>query len=519
MPMDFQDKSVAEAHRLPSPRRKGDPLPLWLRVGDGIAELIIAGILVGGFLSQGYAIDVKFRAWAWIACGVLGCWSAVGLAVGRWGGSSMAASRLAMILLLVPLIWCGIQRIPFPASAVTRVSSYWRETQQTFREAGLTPQDRIPLAHSPRQAERGWNQFAAATLFFSAVCMLTARRRCSLRLIGMVAVAAVVESLWGLANHTFGNARASGAIYNANHHAAFIIMGLPLYFARLIQWKRYSPALQDQPIIGGSSPALLLIGIGFVAVVGWIAALSRGSILFGGSIIALWLSLETFVAWREMRERDTMDIRPSLLILSGGGLLLLVVAMTLLLFTSSSLEVLLERGSTVTDELNQRGRLELWRAALAALAHSPWTGLGLGGTEGALNQYSQLPMSKIPIWAHNDPVQWVTELGIPVSVIALIVLGLLLGRVTLNWSRDLGRVSWALGLTRRAALVGVLVTLGHALTDFHLRIPMVGFAFLILLGLAINPGALLISPRMYSRLANPSALDPRGWFGMRESPD
>ncbi|MBI1784142.1 O-antigen ligase family protein, partial [Candidatus Sumerlaeota bacterium] len=245
--------------------------------------------------------------------------------------------------------------------------------------------------------------------------------------------------------------------------------------------------------------------------------LSRGSLMFGGGIVLLLILIEVWGAWREMRTHSNIQTTPETIIVGGAGMLVMILALTILIFSTSSLERVVERGG-VSDELRERGRLELWRASLEALGHSPWLGLGLGGAEAALNRYSVLPMATVAVWSHNDYVQFLAEMGIPVASVCLLALAALLSRLTADLVRHLRQYPWSQGMMQRSAMTGVLITLAHSITDFHLRIPLVGFTFLILLGLAVNSGALLISPRMYARLVDLEVfMRPLRWLRILES--
>ncbi len=471
-------------------------LPGWIRTGDTAAEIVVWLILIGGFFSLGYVVNPLLRGWAWLACGLLGAWSAIGLGAGRWGGSGLRTARCGMAVLAIPILWCGFQLIPLSSDFVLRISPVQREIQTSFREAGLSLQGKISLAHSPAKGLRSWNQLVASGLFFAGVCLLTARRSCSLRLCALVALVSLAEGWIGAIRYAKGVPRASGAIFNSNHHAALVVMGLPLYFARLVQWKRYSPRLRYGSIMSGSNPLLLFYGLGLVAIIGWLAAISRGSLILSGGVLVVWIVIEFWGALRELREGEKIPVSALLIGLLAGVVFSLSLAA---LVTSSSIyQGFATRGWK--DELSGAGRMELWRATAEALMQTPWLGLGLFGTENALNQYGAMPMTLIPIRSHNDYVQIIAEMGVPASAVALMFLGRMLVSMIRDWSGRIRRSDWSRGLMQRAALAGVLAALAHAAVDFHLRIPEIGFVFLILLALAVNEGTLLISSGRLARL-------------------
>jgi O-antigen ligase len=138
-----------------------------------------------------------------------------------------------------------------------------------------------------------------------------------------------------------------------------------------------------------------------------------------------------------------------------------------------------------TEDLG--GRAAYWLATLKGLAQVPLLGLGLGGAEASINRFLLgRPTSVLAVWSHNDYVQVVSELGLMWTALVLGALGWFLRCFKREWddgSRILGRRMRGF---RRAALAGMAITLVHAFFDFHLRLPIVGFHFLLV-------GALLLT--------------------------
>jgi O-antigen ligase len=168
------------------------------------------------------------------------------------------------------------------------------------------------------------------------------------------------------------------------------------------------------------------------------------------------------------------------------GLAALIVALSTLVLSASIFEGFAERGWW-TDEMEGQGRIDLWRATWMGLMESPWLGLGPAGAETAMNRFSIMPNFQAPVWSHNDYVQMISELGLPVAALCLAVLLAAVYAFARDWAAGSRRIAWSEGLLARAATVGVVVALAHAVTDFHLRIPLVGFSFLILLAVVAMP--------------------------------
>ncbi|MCB2153394.1 O-antigen ligase family protein [bacterium] len=466
-------------------------LPPWILTGDALAELVIYAILVGGMASHGYAELGIYRVLAWLGCGLLGVWAAIGIWLNRWRGSHLRTSRWILSAFGVMIVWTGFQTIPLPAGLVMGLNPAWKEIQQSFQSTGLEFPTMIPLALNPDRAIWSWDQLVAAGLFFAGVALLTTRRRCSNRLIIAVALVSLTEGIWGFLRFAAGGQpHAIGALFNPSHHAALVLAGIPLFMVWTIDLSRRSEVFSGG-LFSGSNPLLIAVGAGLIAMMGWATSYSRGGLVLGGAVLLIWVIIEVWGARNEGPRDDAESVPFSLTAVGVGGTILLLLAVAGLVYSAS----LLEGISSLQWETGERqglGRFELWRATLEGLGDSPWTGLGLGGTENALTRYSVMPMRTDPIWSHGDYVQILAELGIPIAL----VVGLLFSKALLSFWRDTRQrweaFEWPDRIMTRAAMAGLIALLIHAGVDFHLRIPLVGFVALILLALSINDGPLFI---------------------------
>lgn len=156
-----------------------------------------------------------------------------------------------------------------------------------------------------------------------------------------------------------------------------------------------------------------------------------------------------------------------------------------LLGFSSAIEGFMGRAeNNVGDFL---GRVAYWKATLAGWGRSPILGLGLGGTEAAINRFlTDRPTSVQAVWSHNDYVQVFAELGLAGSAALLAGIACFGFRARLEWMEQGPALGRRLGGMRLAILAGLAMTLIHALFDFHLRLPLVGFQFLLLSALLLT---------------------------------
>lgn len=458
--------------------------PPWRRIGDGMAEGIVWAILAGGYFCHGYATTPALRGAAAIVCAALGAWAIASFGPAERSDPKFAAPRRAFAAFAFVAAWAWIQTIPLPASLAEALSPGRRDIAASFRDAGLDPPALAPLALDPAAARAALGRLIAATLFFAGVAALVRRREAALRLFAGTGWIAAIEGVRGLAFYLAGEPRASGVAFNPNHHAALVLLGLAPFFARAILAMRFTPRFRDLPLFGGANPVLLPIAFGIVALAGWSAALSRGSFVAGGAVATIWIAIE-FVA--ERRERFAGEPAAVSRLPGAVGALAFAGAFVGLVLAGSTAERFARR----SGELATEARPELWSAALRGLGETPWTGLGLGGTMHSLDRGARLPLETLPIHAHNDPVEWLADLGVPAFAIALA----LTLRAALAWNADARRrrteTPWAARLAGRAALASVALGLAHSATDFPLRVPWIAYAFLIQLALALHPGPLI----------------------------
>lgn len=160
------------------------------------------------------------------------------------------------------------------------------------------------------------------------------------------------------------------------------------------------------------------------------------------------------------------------------------------------------------------GRLGIWGPSLAALADHPVFGVGAGAFAAGVDPYRLPGDARSVVFAHNDPLQGLVEMGL-VGLAALAVAAFTLRGASsdpIRASKRSGAGALALGLAALGA---------HALVDFPLHIPAVGLAAAIAAGLLAG-GFLPQRPadpttvRHFARALAASQLVAAGWTA-RES--
>ena len=136
---------------------------------------------------------------------------------------------------------------------------------------------------------------------------------------------------------------------------------------------------------------------------------------------------------------------------------------------------------TATDvEREQRVRVyeQTWEAA----KQSPWTGYGLGNYERTFSMFAD-EQTYNWIMAHNDWLEMIFELGIPMAALWFLVLGGLGVRCLAGFFRRRRDHVYPLAGFAACMLVGL-----HCLVDFSLQIPAVAVVFAVMLGVGVAQG-------------------------------
>jgi len=450
-----------------------------------MATALAVVIIFVGFASFGIVALDATRSIVFLGCGVLGLWAVVGLARGRWQGHEMIMARRALVAWFVFVAYLGMQLIPLPSGITTTLSPGWAEAVAVMRESGMEPPSWVPVALSPERGLELWFQALASGLFLAGVLLAASAPRPALTLTIIVALVSVLVSLNGLAGYVIGSdiQRARLPMVNPNHQAAAVLMGLPVLVGLLVAWRR--KIARDRGLEAGLLPdrAMPILGLAVAAMIGWLVTFSRGSLFVGIAVLSAWVALEIFI---NMRNVDSRTVFAELRDRAG------------LLFVGAGLLVALGFFGGIVDGISGRlsygdgsgpgSRYDVGLASLEGFGTNPILGLGPGGAEAAITRHARFPSELTPIYSHNDWLQLVVESGIVGSILIFgALIWMLLGFRHYHGSR-LRRFDSPRGILWRSAGAGLLTVALHAFSDFHLRIPMVGFMALILTALVVSPG-------------------------------
>lgn len=467
--------------------RSGGWLPSGRQLHDWLGCALFTLIFVGGVFTFGYAGEDRARALCWMLCGLLAVWGGFRWATGRFRVRGRSATAAVFALLLGTVAWSGLQLVPLPMDVTARVSPYWAEAVEALERAGYDPPGRAPLSVRPESGLRGWNQMVASVLFLVGACALASRRRGFYFLAGLVAVASVSEALLGIWTYVLSDARrTNGFIFNPNHHAAFIMAGLPI----AAWWVRSRAKAEEEGFDYDRRRdwIIFLAIVVLLAFVGWLLSLSRGALI---ALVAVGCGDLAFRAFQSFRRSslgyNSNNNQTGFLGLDIWVVWWATVAGAGLLFASGVFGLISERMER-TDSIGSR--TAVWSATWQGFTDAPVVGLGLGGADAAINRYlADRPSEVRQVWSHNDYVQMLADFGAVWTVFAIGMGAVIVMRVGREARKNVKRLPANVREIKGAAAGGLLVVLVHAFFDFHLRVPLVGFQALILAALVLTrPG-------------------------------
>ncbi|MES0873924.1 O-antigen ligase family protein [Sinimarinibacterium thermocellulolyticum] len=430
-------------------------------------------------------------------------WALAGFAVAWAGLAALVAFRVlalprprrldrtqigAVVVWCLWLLWIALQAAPLPVPLLEALAP---ASLSAYREAsawvGMSALPRISV--DVDQTHAHLRESAMYFCLFLWVLLCVRDRRNRIWLVYGLILAAVLQALWGTTMTLSGAeigpfgrktdylGSATGSFINRNHFAGYLQIGgalaVGLLLARVATaervrgWREALRALIN--LVLGHAPllriALLLI------VVGLVASRSRmGNIAF---FTAITLGGVLFI----LRNRGN-PLR-SLLFLA------LVLALDLVIVGGYlGLDELMQRMQPTQLMADQR--LASFPDLVRMAEHYLPLGAGLGSFAVAYPQFRSPAVFANNTHAHNDPLQFLIETGIPGVVLLGLLLTLALGRAlqVMRRRRDPQTLGMALGAALAVLSLGL-----HGLTDFNLQIPANAASIVALLGLMLGLSA------------------------------
>jgi hypothetical protein len=365
-------------------------------------------------------------------------------------------------LALVALV--GMQLVPLPLSTIGLISPARAELANGLGSVMAVP-GMVTLSIA---APTTWAQLPRIA-GYAAICLLirqTARqtvRDVPIAVVPLVMIA-TLEAAWALTGHVDGSI--VGTFTNKNHFASLIEIALPfaLVYGIAVLATRHERERSALALIAGAGLLTAAVLISF----GVASSLSKGGLL---SMLASLLAIGFLVIVRWTCGWRRWAI--------AGGLVTVVVAV--LVFATPS--ELVQQFAVFTSDNPTEGRVPIWRDAVRLAAAYPALGVGLGNFFPGVVRYQTSGLGVAWTAAHNDYLQWLSELGI---------VGLFLGAVVIGsaslWTIRASvfgqtRVERTLGLACAGALSAILI---HSVFEFNAYVLANAMASSWVVGLAAS---------------------------------
>ena len=317
-------------------------------------------------------------------------------------------------------------------------------------------------------------------VFFLALQLGRDRRKAGL-IFGAIVIACTGYAIYGLALHFGGvemilweeragaSRNVSATFVNRNNFATYI--GLGLLCATGLYLTGFIKSLQSGRI--GRDKALHVLQQAFVR---------------GAPLLACILVLFTALFLTHSRAGVTVGLTSIIILVIFLGLfirfessLYKAVAATVLV---ASLGVFFLSGEGWLDRLTatdveREQRMQVYEQTWQAIELSPWTGYGIGGYKQTFLMFADEKSSNWHM-AHNDWLEMMFELGLPMAFLWFAVLGGLGVRCLIGFFRRRRDHVYPLVGFCACVLVGL-----HSLVDFSLQIPAVAVTFAVMLGVGV----------------------------------
>jgi len=355
---------------------------------------------------------------------------------------------LVRLALLVPG-YVAFQLVPMPVSLLRILSPARAELLNALTPLGLRP-SWAPLSVTPPLTLEHFLLFAGYAVVFFAVrdLALSSRDKPWLPVMPILAIA-VWQAAWGWTQFLEGGAEAfaHGTYLIRNHFSGFLEMALPFPVACGAAVLARNRGRRGMPGTAALRLGLALLAAALI-LVGIVCSLSRmGLAAVAGSLV----SMTALTLAGKFKPRIVWSVVAALGLAVVVGMLLLAPAQMILRFA----------------DISSEDRFNVWRDTLHLVAAYPIFGCGLGGYESAFEKFRTSSVDVLQIYAHNDYLQYLAELGIVGMLIAsgfLVVIGLRSVRARLLHRQPDSR--W-LGLACAGSLAAIFI---HSLADYNLYV-------------------------------------------------
>jgi len=460
-------------------RRSQRELPVGILFFLFAAVLIYSVFFLGVPISQASIGERRYRDVFLLALGLLGTLGA--LTGPRWRVRCREDRMIVLAAFILPG-YALLQLVPLPIGLVAMLSparaELVRALEPLYGHDSFASLSIVPAA-----------TFTHFLLLASYCILFLAARQYAMRACDKawivafpVVVAAGAEAVLGTVQFSSGsNIVASGTYIVRNHFAGLLNMALPFAFLYAIHTFR-NISVRERTGMGAALRLCAGLGSAALLLAGILCSLSRGGFvsLIGSGLVMLSLTVSR-----------KMPIKNRLLILSLFSALAVIA-----IFYLTPVQMVAR-----FSQHNSAGRLSIWLQGLGVIGEYPLVGCGLGGFESAFLKF-KINWGLINVdYAHNDYLQYLSELGAVGFLVGAVLIG---GVATRVWR--IAAEATELQLLALACVGSLTTILIHSAMDFNLYVVANAAVFAWICGLAA--GLKPIPPAPGERVIELASVEP-----------
>jgi O-antigen ligase len=390
-------------------------------------------------------------------------------------GAGVSARPLYFVVPVFLVLWGFLQLCPLPAGLL-RLAAKRGDSADHGPVLSLAPyQTRVELLI-----------LLACFAAFYLTVFVTGERDRKRRLIHALVVLGAGEAFYGLIQYLanwqviwwyskkYDLEEATGTYINRNHFAGFLEMVLPfavalaLYETEKLASNRANRVRRSRKASSTFSSMSLWLAIAVVLMAALVFSRSRMGLLAAAASLIVMFSLAAL-------QKKTGSV--------AIGFAFIVLSLSLAGWIG--LRPALTRFEDLPSEMpgHQETRLSIWPGAAKLIAERPLLGNGLGTLPVAYTPYQTSFLTKYVNHAHNDYLEFASDLGIPAALLLFGSVAWVLVRAMRDFFRADSRFERNISLACVGSIVGILL---HSLTDFNLYIPANALLFAVILGVALS---------------------------------